>query len=162
MTTGALFTSVGSAGVEESFSLRAAAAGGFGAVTAALARKLAWVAEQPGQHSVILEVPDGALWPYYVQAAIDAEDGAWVEAVSNGFIDRFDALLDHDQLARLAELGFTPPGESPNHHRHFPTPVDWASVARLFVETLTSVYGVSEDDEIELRVYPLVRNEEAP
>ena len=154
MNTDADFASMGPGPPDDWFRIRPASGGGFGAVTAALACKLAWLSEYPEPQNVILEVVDGG-WPYYVQVAIDFEDGAWVEAVSNEFIDVAEARLTEGQEARLADLRLTPPNDfSPNHHRLFAMPVDWGTVARLLVDALASVYGAAEHDELELRVFP--------
>jgi TIR domain len=82
---------------------------------------------------------------YYAQYLAD-EGGVWCEAVANEWIDPQYAL-GGGQMARLAELGWSPPEENiPNWWWAAPkeTPLD--EIADLTLRTLISVYGVDPSD----------------
>ena len=136
----------------EGFTLRVAGAGGFGVVEAALARKLATLAERPERLAVVVALHDERDARHYTQTLVDREAGAWVEAVSNAFLAE-EHRLGGDQHRLLAALGFAPPTERvPNHCIVVDQPVDWSHVAGLLVQPLEAVYGASADAEVEVKV----------
>jgi hypothetical protein len=147
------FATTGSGEVVEDFEVPVHAAGGLGLATAALARKLAWLADQGGQHNVILSTPRLA-W-YYTQCVVDPADGLWAEAVSNEYIVPVEDQLTVDQERSLVGLGFHEPDEgSRNYWCVLPAPVDWAWAASLLTAPLESVYGMTETDELVVQIFP--------
>lgn len=139
---------------DEVFTLRPSASGGFGAVEAALARKLAQLATRPERIAVIVVLEDWRQANLFTQTLVDRDDGAWVEAVSNTYIESPEHQLGNDQHRLLRELGFDPPddGVSPNHHRVFDQPTDWSTVAALLIRTMEAVYGASPHCELRVAV----------
>ena len=144
--------------LRETFTVQVDAAGGFDMVAGALGRRLDLLSAVPGQHNVVLDVRRPPV-SYYVQAIVDAADGAWIEAVSNEFIPDERLRLDDAQELALVEFGFSPPAESPNFFRHVPPPVDWYLVAQVMVGTLRHVYGATDEDELVLSIYPHHRSD---
>lgn len=129
------------------------AGGGVRPLIGALARKLAEVARRPDCHAVIVSLPARGAH-IFTQTLVSARDGAWVEAVSNEFIDVEADRLSDDHHMLLAAHGFAPPGErSPNHHRIIDHPVDWAEVAEMLVAPLESVYGATAQSEVQVRIF---------
>lgn len=136
---------------DDTFTLRAGGAGGFGLVEAALARKLASVATRPERHAVTVALrPDDA--NYYTQALVDRECGAWVEAVSNQFVaDGHHLGDDHHRL--LGAFGFDPPDDVvPNHFVVLDQPTDWRRVAALLIRPLETVYGATSYTELTVEI----------
>jgi hypothetical protein len=143
--------------LRETFTVQVEGAGGFDLVAGALGRRLDLLSSVPGQHNVVLELRRPG--NHFVQAIVDATDGAWIEAVSNEFIRDQRHRLDDAQELTLVELGFSPPNESPNFFRHEPQPVDWFAVAALMVGALRLVYGATDTDELVLSIYPHHRSD---
>jgi hypothetical protein len=140
--------------VNESFVITAGGAGGFKRVSLALAKKLAHLNAQPGQHNAVLDA-DAPGAPY-VQCIVDDIDGVWLEAISNEFLGS-DGRLTASQEHLLTEgFGFAPPDEDlgPNFSQHLQKPVDWAHLGMLMVTVLRDVYGAREHDALTLTIYP--------
>lgn len=150
----ARFATTGSGTVSEDFEVPVHAAGGLGVATIALARKLAWLADQGGQHNVILSTP--RLRWYYTQCLVDPADGIWIEAVSNEFIVPVEDKLTSAQEELLSGLGFNhPDGEgSPNHWCVLVGLVDWVEAAALLTAPLVTVYGLTELDDLAVQIRP--------
>jgi hypothetical protein len=97
---------------------------------------------------------DEDLTRYYVQFAVTDDEGLWVEAASNTFLDEGERL-GPEAMAALDRLGWHPPsgdagreepiGEhSPNHFRHYRAPVSVEVITEavhLACRTLHEVYG---------------------
>lgn len=133
----------------EDFRLRPAGGGGFGAVEAALARKLITLSERPERIAVVVALADDRDYAYFTQAIVYHWCGAWVEAVSNEFIIGDHNKIDADQERLLGAFGFAPPDEDmPNHWLILQEPVDWWKVAALLVQPLETVYGADAHAEI--------------
>lgn len=83
--------------------------------------------------AVILQSGD-----FYVQAAKDGPERFVLEAVSDEFLR---SRLTPDQLRRLIDLKFAPPGRngSPNHWQT--ATADVSAAAGVLVEALSTVYG---------------------
>ena len=144
--------------VVASFEVPIGAAGGLAVATSALARKLAWLACEPGQHDVIVDSPDVA-WGY-TQCLVDPAEGAWAEAMSNRFITDAGARLGRHQLATLISLGFNPPDDDvPNHWCVHPLPVEWTIVAAQLTIPMASVYGLGPHDALTVQISPHIRRE---
>ncbi|MGI8940108.1 MAG: TY-Chap domain-containing protein [Iamia sp.] len=144
--------------LSEDFTLRPKDGGGFGMVEAALARKLWSLAPRHSRTAVIVSIKDGGVSNHFTQTLVDWEDGAWVEAVSNTFIESADHQISDDQTRLLTGLGFEPPtDEMPNHFVVYPQPVDWSHVAALVVRTLESVYGVPASAVIQVQAFTVDR-----
>lgn len=152
------FSTTGSGEVNENFQVPVHTAGGFGAASAALARKLAWLDAQGGQHNMFLSTP--RLQWYYTQCVVDPVDGMWIEAVSNEFIEPVEDQLSADQEQMLADIGFHDPDDdgSPNHWCVLATPVDWAEAAALLTAPLVLVYGLTELDDLVVEICPHSRS----
>jgi hypothetical protein len=150
----ARFASTSSGEVTQAFEVPVHAAGGLGVATIALARKLAWLANEGGQHNVFLSTP--RLRWYYTQCVVDPADGIWIEAVSNEFIVPVEDKLTSEQEELLAGLGFNEPDEdgSPNHWCVLAAPVDWVEAAALLTAPLVTVYGLTELDELVVEICP--------
>lgn len=148
------FITTGSGVVTERFGVPLHAAGGLGMSTAALARKLAWLANRGGQHNVYLSTP--RLPWYYTQCLVDPLDGLWIEAVANEFIDPVDEKLSPEQEELLADIGFRKPepDASPNHWLVLTAPVDCGEAAALLTTPLVLVYGLTELDELVVQICP--------
>lgn len=146
----------GASRVDGTFTLRPAGGGGFPAVAEALARKLRVLAVFPERRAVIVALAGDGRPNHYTQTLVDIEAGAWVEAASNAFIEP-EHRLDDDQHRLLALFGFEPPDDewSENHHLMLDPPVDWARVAWLLIGTLEDVYGVTANDELVIRIFPV-------
>lgn len=155
----ARFATTGPGTVSEEFEVPVSGAGGLGVVTIALSRKLAWLADQGGQHNVYLSTP--RLRWYYTQCLVDPTDGVWIEGVSNEFIAPVEDKLTADQQELLAGLGFHEPFEdwSPNHWCVLSPPVDWVEAAALLTTPLVTVYGLTELDELVVKICPHARRD---
>jgi len=138
---------------DKSFTVPLGPAGGIALMAPALSRKLVEVATRDERYIVILYL-DGCEW-YYTQCLVDPDDGAWVEAVSNTYIEPEELRLDAGQETTLATLGFEPPGEfSPNHHRLVTHPVPWSYVADLLTIPLVTVYGADRSRLVHVLIGP--------
>jgi hypothetical protein len=91
---------------------------------------------------------------YYVQFAVTEDEGLWMEAASNTFLDEGERL-GPEAMAALDRLGWHPPGghagreepigeRSPNHFCHYRAPVSAKAITEavhLACRTLHEVYG---------------------
>jgi len=138
---------------DKSFTVPLGPAGGIALMASALSRKLVEVASRCEPYIVILHL-DGCE-SYFTQCLVDPDDGAYVEAVSNTYIEPEEFRLDTDQETTLAALGFEPPGEfSPNHHRLIAHPVPWSYVADLLTIPLVTVYGADRSRLVHVLIGP--------
>jgi hypothetical protein len=89
---------------------------------------------------------------YYVQFSAQGQFGMRAEATSNSYLDPAKALLSTDDYLAMEQLGWKlptkPPNSvpdpdgSPNFFTGSSTPVDFASLAELAVQTLRRVYQI--------------------
>ena len=109
------------------------------------------ISERPGRWIVITESG-----PYRYWQALAYEDGALVaEVISNHWIDG-DLRWTPDQEIRLQELGWIcpDPPHRPNWSRvETTTSPDVAGVAQQAVDTLRQVFGLTEDDKLEVKQF---------
>ena len=102
-----------------------------------------------GAYLILSRKPIGADDPnYYVQFAIDSEQGLRAEAVSNEFLSAPYELTSSDERT-LWELGWRPPmrdktapAEVVNFNLQWPPPPHYSDAARMAAATLQAVYGV--------------------
>jgi hypothetical protein len=102
--------------------------------------------------------------PGFVQFETHGMNGLRAEAASNGCLPP-DHQLDDDALDAALRLGWQPPtGQpditperdtegSPNYFREWSAPVPYHDVARLAVDTLTEVFGVSHPGRVRYEAF---------
>jgi hypothetical protein len=93
---------------------------------------------------------------YYVQVAgSKGGDRLYAEAVSNDFL-RPEFALTEDQIAHMRRLGWQlpQPGEEGNFFREWQAASDGdrLGVARFLLQTLTEVYGVPDDEPLDVNL----------
>jgi hypothetical protein len=126
--------------------------GGLAAATAALARRLEAAVLDPGATAVYVSVVGAP--QRFTQCLVHAERGAWVECVSNEYLEGDLCLTQLDEELLVA-AGFERPGDfSPNFHLVVEPPVDWARVALLLGAPFATVFLCEEHDLLEVRIRP--------
>jgi len=109
------------------------------------------ISERPGRWIVIAESGPFRYWQ-----ALAYEDGALVaEVISNHWIDE-DFRWAPQQENRLQDLGWIcpDPPRRPNWSRVEPTTSpDVAGVARQAIDTLRQVFGLTEEDKLDVRQF---------
>lgn len=136
----------------DTFEVPVGPGGGLAAATAALARRLEWAVDGPGATAVFVSVV--GVPKRFTQCLVHAERGAWVECVSNEFLDGDLRLTQLDEELLVA-AGFNRPGDfSPNFHLVIEPPVDWARVALLLGAPFATVFLCEEHDLLEVRIRP--------
>lgn len=139
-------------GPRSSFSVPFGPGGGRPLLVSAVARLLQRLERKPVRQAVIISIAGRNL---YTQALISSDTGAWLEAVSNEFIDDPQLRLGDDQHILLAAFGYRPPSTTvPNHHQPIDRPATFVDVAELLVAPLEAVYGLGPDDEVRVDVFP--------
>lgn len=112
---------------------------------------------------VRLERAEGWGWAYYAQFARDDGGAMFGEVVGSHYIDDPAAKLTTGQLERLRSLAWGDPIHEPNDDdeiqprnqtRSWPLPIDFEAASALVVVTVSSVYGLTTDDEGVLTVDP--------
>lgn len=126
--------------------------GGLAAVTAALARRLEVAMDDAGTTAVFMNVV--GVRERFTQCLVHAERGAWVECVSNKFLEGDQCLTQLDEELLVA-AGFHRPGDlSPNFHQVVKPPVDWAQVALLMGAPFATIFLCEEHDVMEVSIKP--------
>lgn len=105
---------------------------------------------------------------HFVQFAALGEDGMIIEAQSNAFIEKDNLKLSKEQQEQLLALGWNEPtyepseeeeddenapDGSPNYHIGFETPVSYATLASLTIETLQQIYSVRHSDDLKYSAF---------
>lgn len=121
-------------------------------LVSAVARLLEDLEHKPVRQALIVSIAGHNL---FTQALISSDEGAWLEAVSNEFIDDPRRRLGDDQHILLAASGYRPPTPTlPNHHQPIDRPATFVEVAELLVAPLGAVYGLGPDDQVRVDVFP--------
>lgn len=110
-------------------------------------RAIAGLVAHVAVHAPALLVAEVAARPgRYVQVLIDADDRAYLESVSDAFLDDGDALDDEARHALLA-LGFEPPDDD-HLNWHCASPVSVSRLGDILHNTLVSVHGALAGDDV--------------
>jgi type III secretion system-like peptide-binding chaperone len=135
----------------------------FALLAEGLTEMLERLVSDPGRWILVLTFGPGD-GIYYIQY-LCCEDGSMVaEAVSNRYLSE-PCLLSTDNERRLVSLGWESPSDDshPNWRVLQPTITpDVAAAARLGIDTMRCVFGVTEDDRVCLKLFSSPRRSNTP